>query len=142
MGDNNRNLKKMLKIYRPNGYDWMNYALTRRNPYTFHHIVSKSEGGTDTIRNGAILTRRAHDLLHLLEYICPDAYDDLEEVFIMINDSNRPPINEIIERVDEILFFVFTKQKYEFKVDIDLSDYSDLYYRQEKKIKSKNQKKR
>lgn len=137
MGDNNHNLKKMLKIYKPTGVDWMNFVLTRRNPYTFHHIVSKSEGGEDTIRNGAILTRRAHDLLHLLEYVCPDAYGDLEDIFILINDSNEQPTKEMIEKIDKILYFVFTKQYYEFKIDIDLSEYCDLYYHQEKREKTK-----
>ena len=137
MGVNNRNLKKLINIYKPDGYDWMNFVLTRRNPFTFHHIVSRCEGGEDTIKNGAILTRRAHDLLHLLEYICPDAYDDLQEIFIHINDTKNQPSDEIITKIDQILYYVFTKQYYDFPIDIDLSEYSDLYYHQEKKDKTK-----
>ena len=137
MGDNNKNLKKMLKIYQPNGYDWMNFVLTRRNPYTFHHIVSRSDGGEDDISNGAILTRRAHDLLHILEYICPFAYDDLEDIFIRINESGKPLTDEMIREVDNILYSVFTKDGYEFKIDVDLSEYIDIYYHQERKRKIK-----
>ena len=139
MGDNNTNLKQMLKIYKPNGYDWMNFALTRRNPYTFHHIVSRSVGGKDNIKNGAILTRRAHDLLHILECICPNAYIKLSELFNRINASKNSPNDEIIAEVDSILYDVFHGEE-EFVMNIDLSEYSDIYYKN-KKIKVKKQRK-
>ena len=38
-------LKTMLNIYKPKGVDWMNFVLKRKNPYTFHHIIPKSNGG-------------------------------------------------------------------------------------------------
>lgn len=135
MGDNNENLKRMLKIYKPDGVDWMNFTLSRKNPYTFHHIVSRSDGGIDDISNGAILTRKAHDLLHLLERVCPDAYMDLEEIFILINERRKPVSDEFIEKIDEILYRVFTQDKYVFDSDFDLSFYIDLYYNMEKKKK-------
>ncbi len=128
MGDNNYNLKKMFKIYKINGFDWMNFALTRRNPYTFHHIVSRSNGGADSIENGAILTRKAHDLLHLLEYICPDAYRKLQIIFTEINVSRKAPSEEHIHEIDEILHDVFSGNGYEFIIDVDLSEFSDIYY--------------
>ncbi len=128
MGDNNRNLKKMLKRFKPDGFDWMNFVLTRRNPFTFHHIEPRSEGGSDTIENGAILTRRAHDLLHLLEYVCPDAYDDLQDIFARINASKGPLTDDIIEEIDDIMYMIFNKEHYAFKIDVDLSYYRDFYY--------------
>ena len=132
MGDNSSNLKKMIRIYKPNGLDWMNFALSRRNPYTFHHIVSRSNGGGDDIQNGAILTRKAHDLLHILEYVCPLAYLDLEELFIEINISKKTPDGDIIKKIDNILHSVFFENVYKFIIDTDLSEYSDIYYEKRK----------
>ncbi len=137
MGDNNDNLKRMLKKYKPDGVDWMNFVLSRRNPLTFHHIVPKSEGGEDTIENGAILTRRAHDLIHILEYACPDAYIDLQNIFVKINTSKHALTNDLIEEIDDILYNVFTHNGYDFKIDIDLSSFSEIYYMRRKKYKGK-----
>ena len=128
MGDNSINLKKMIKIYKPNGIDWMNFTLSRRNPYTFHHIISRSDGGDDTIENGAILTRRAHDLLHILEYVCPGVYEKLKELFIKINVSRKAPDVEIKKEIEEILHDIFDGSTYETTIDIDLSEFSNIYY--------------
>ena len=126
-------LKIMLKQYEPNGVDWMNFVLTRKNPFTFHHIIPRSDGGDDVIENGAILTRRAHDLIHILEHACPEAYNDLQEIFIRINESQMPATNEILNEIDDILYNVFNHEKYEFAVDIDLSNFANIYYNHEKK---------
>ena len=50
-----RVLRIMIDIFQPEGIDWMNFALSKSNPYTFHHIVEKSKGGDKSIDNGAIL---------------------------------------------------------------------------------------
>ena len=128
MGENNKNLKLMIRKYKPKGYDWMNFNLTRRNPYTFHHIVSRSDGGEDSINNGAILTRRAHDLLHLLEFVCPSAFNDLQNVFIRINRSQNGVTDEDICEIDSILYGVFNNDGYEFDSNVDLSKYMEIYY--------------
>ena len=137
MGDNANNLKLMIKKYRPDGIDWMNFVLTRKNPYTFHHIVSKSDGGEDVVSNGAILTRRAHDLLHILEYACPDAYIDLQNVFVKINESKHPISCDLLDEIDEILYNVFTHSRYDFTIDVDLSSYCESYYQGKKRSKTK-----
>lgn len=128
------NLKIMLKKYKPNNVDWMNFILTRKNPFTIHHIISRSVGGQDSQENAAILTRRAHDLIHILEYACPDAYRDLQHIFLDINSSNKPPTYEMLNRVDDILYNIFNREKYEFLVEVDLSNYESLYYNHEKKV--------
>ncbi len=133
MSDNSDNLKKMLAIYQTDDIDWMNFFVTKRNPLTFHHIVPRSIGGKDVISNGAILTRKAHDLLHLLEKICPDAFIDLQNIFIQINMSCAHPDDETIEAIDEILYHVFTQDKYPFFMDIDLTEYIKIYYHPERK---------
>ena len=137
MGDNNRNLKKLIRIFKPDGFDWMNFVLTRRNPYTFHHIKSRSDGGEDLVENGAILTRRAHDLLHLLEFICPEAYNDLQNVFIKINKSHKPLTEDVIYEIDDILYNILNKEYYEFRIDMDLSEYRDIYYKTKNSITKK-----
>ena len=137
MGDNLDNLKLMIRKYKPDGIDWMNFVLTRRNPFTFHHIVPKSDGGEDSVDNGAILTRRAHDLIHILEIACPDAYIDLQNVFIKINESKHPITDDVLEEIDDILYNVFTHSGYDFKIDVDLSLFSEIYYKNSKKNKGK-----
>ena len=134
------NLKIMVKKYKPDGIDWMNFVLTRKNPFTFHHIISRSNGGEDTVENGAILTRRAHDLIHILEYACPEAYNDLQEVFMEINASNKPPTFEIFNKIDDILYNLFNHEKYEFLVDIDLANFANIYYNHEKKAVKQSRK--
>lgn len=43
-------LVDMIEIYKPNGIDWMQYKLAKNNPYTFHHIKEKRNGGKYEIR--------------------------------------------------------------------------------------------
>ena len=112
-----RVLRIMVDIFQPEGIDWMNFALSRDNTYTYHHIVERSKGGDKSIDNGAILTRRAHTLLHALEKACPDAYNDLQNVFLKINDSKKPVLDEYIREIDEILYKVLISHEYEF-VDV------------------------
>lgn len=130
-----RVLRILVDIFQPEGIDWMNFALSRDNPYTYHHIVEKSKGGDKSIDNGAILTRRAHTFLHTLEKVCPDAYNDLQNVFLKINGSKQPVSDEIIREIDEILYKVLISHEYEFNQDMDLSNYSGLYYEGRKRLK-------
>ena len=94
-------------IYNPSGFDWMNFKITKENPLTFHHIQEVKYGGKKTIQNGALLSSDAHALLNYLERYAPDAYEELQEVFREINRSNQPPTNEIVQKVDLILYRVF-----------------------------------
>ena len=130
-----RALKILVDIFQPNGTDWMNFTLTKSNPYTYHHIVEKSKGGEKSVDNGAILTRKAHTLLHTLEKVCPDAYNDLQQVFAKINGTRQPVTEEIINEIDEILKKVLITHEYEYKVDVDLSPYCDYYYMGKRKTK-------
>lgn len=121
-------LKLLIEIFQPNGVDWMNFALSKNNPYTYHHIVEKSKGGGKTIDNGAILTKRAHVFLHKLEKVCPEAYNDLQAVFAKINSTKHPVTKEIIDEIDEIIKKVLVTYEYEYKEDVDLSSYCENYY--------------
>ena len=112
-------------IYNPDGFDWMNFKVEKNNPYTFHHIVERRRGGDKSINNGAILTNDAHKLLNILDIFFPDAYEDLQQIFIRINKSNEPPTYETMKEVDNILYKVFFTEEYEFAEGKD----SPKYYR-------------
>ena len=112
MGKTLRSLIVMEYIYNPSGFDWMNIKLTKHNKYTYHHIAERKNGGDDSVENGAILTAIAHNFLNVLEQYCPEAYNDLQNVFIRINASHVPPSYEIMSEVDQILHDVFYTDKY------------------------------
>lgn len=128
-------LRILVDIFEPNNTDWMNFKLTKDNPYTYHHIKEKRKGGDKSIDNGAILTRKAHSFLHILEKNCPDAYNDLQNVFIKINASKLPPTDEIVKEIDDILYKVLISHEYEIIGDIDLSNYCTQYYEGRKQLK-------
>ncbi len=130
-----RVLRIMIDIFQPEGIDWMNFALSKSNPYTFHHIVEKSKGGDKSIDNGAILTRKAHSFLHMLENVCPEAYQDLQNVFVQINETKKPVTQDIINEVDRILYNLLIADKYNIQDDVDLSLYCGQYYKGKKRLK-------
>ena len=130
-----RVLRIMVDIFQPEGIDWMNFSLSKGNPFTFHHIVEKSKGGDKSIDNGAILTRRAHTFLHMLEKVCPDAYDDLQRKFAEINQTKKPVTEEMIQEIDEILYKVLISHEYNFTEEMDLSSYYGQYYKGRKRLK-------
>ena len=119
-------LVKMLEIYKPDKVDWMNFDVTKNNPYSYHHIVKRSDGGKSRPDNGAILTRLSHKFLHFLEIFCPDAFYDYQRLFRRINDTNAPSTDELAEEIDEIMQNVFNGS-YEFTKNIDLDDLYNTY---------------
>ena len=116
-------LRIMVDIYQPGEVDWMNFCLAKGNPFTYHHIVESCNGGDKSLDNGAILTRHAHHLLNIFLMFCPGAYNALQEVFNRINKSRRPPAEEIIREVDEILYKALITREYKWIVEVDLSFY-------------------
>ena len=128
-------LESLVKVFKPDGFDWMNFVLSKSNPYTYHHIIKKCDGGEKSVDNGAILTRKAHTFLHKLERVCPDAYNDLQSVFVKINESKIPPDDEIIREIDDILYKLLISHEYEILEDIDLSSYCSQYSQGRKELK-------
>lgn len=55
--------------------------LTERiNNITYHHcIIKKCNGGKETVYNGALLNRQAHDFLNKIEIANPELYDEINE---------------------------------------------------------------
>lgn len=95
--------KEMLKIYKPiSNLDWMNYKLVKKD-ITYHHIVKKEHGGKETIDNGALLMPIAHQYLHLIE--CKDlkTYDNINKIFVFINEQQYEPTIEQREIIEYLL---------------------------------------
>lgn len=85
------------------GYDFMGYSLQPDDVFTFHHLIIPNKlGGAYTIENGAILVRRSHTYLHLIEKI-----DYLKFCYItseMINMNVKRYLDlDNIRLIDEIL---------------------------------------
>lgn len=113
-------LDQMIEIYKPMGIDWMNYALTKSNKYTYHHIIEKKNGGKIDVNNGAILTIYSHRFLHFLEKMCPDAYNDLQCLFSKINATKAPMTDEDINEVNNIIYKVMNGE-YEMDKSVNLA---------------------
>lgn len=82
---------------------WMGYRIHSKNRLTFHHIVERRNGGKDTIDNGAILTRHAHDDLNQLEIHARSMYRDLNALFTELNETKAPPTIEYFKEINKIL---------------------------------------
>jgi len=96
-------LVEMLEIYKPNGIDWMDYRMTKKNPYTFHHIKEKRNGGRLTISNGAIITQNAHIYLNHLDANYHKIYMELNDMFKLLNMTMKPPTEDYYEEINHIL---------------------------------------
>ena len=82
---------------------WMGYKLTKKNPYTYHHIKEARNGGRVTLDNGALLTRFAHDDLNEMECRVRCLYRELNELFKELNKTKKPPTKEYFKEVNGIL---------------------------------------
>lgn len=96
-------VKEMLKIYRVKPLDFMGYKVTKENPYTFHHIQKRCDGGLATIDNGAILTLVAHEYLNIIEFKDISTYYALNEMFKIINRQGYAPTVEQYQIINAML---------------------------------------
>ena len=115
----NEVLIEMLNIYKPNDIDWMGYRMTPDNPYTFHHIVERRDGGRCEVTNGAILTENAHKYLNYLDLYSPEAYEEYQKIFRFINSLNGPIpeelYNDIYEEIYTLAYEIEVLKIYPFK---------------------------
>lgn len=95
--------REMIKIYKPLGYDWLNYKVTQSNPLTFHHIEKRTDGGKEEISNGALITEVGHQYLHIIEYRELETYLLLNKMFKLINTQKTAPTPEQRELMEFIL---------------------------------------
>lgn len=92
-------LLEMIRIYNPEEIDWMSYQVTKKNRLTLHHIEKVCSGGITTIDNGAILTKRAHRIINIIEAKDYFLYIDWNDLFYLINKSNLPPCEEYVKEM-------------------------------------------
>lgn len=82
---------------------WMGYKVSKKNPFTYHHIIERRNGGGVTIDNGAVLTRIAHDDLNRIEQSRRSYYKALNDLFKELNETRMPPTKEYYMEVYDIL---------------------------------------
>lgn len=84
----NNRTKGLIKVFRPNGRDWMLYNVTKDNPYT--------------LDNGALLTHNAHELLNVMEKNDVELYEMWQDLFRDISKTQARPTKEHTERMHEL----------------------------------------
>jgi len=92
-------LPKMLEVYQPTEFDWMYTPITKASVWTIHHIYEKHCGGDTALDNAALLLKKSHQLLNMLESRNLDLYFEWNQLFIDINVSKCPPTNEFIREM-------------------------------------------
>ena len=108
---NNLVLKEMKKIYYSNKneyIDWMGFKITEINKPSYHHITKVEDlkkenlSSIATLSNGAYLGKKSHELLHQIETIDKELYDSWNYIFLVINNMNIYPIEDIWKIVFEL----------------------------------------
>lgn len=89
------------------GYDFMGYTLKSPHNLTFHHlIIPRRNNGPYEVWNGAILLRKSHDYLHLIERYDYDIFCYLTSEMIDMNIkgkldvSNLRNINDLLKQFE------------------------------------------
>lgn len=99
--DEQRVIKEMIEIYKPDEYDWMGSRISKKNVLTFHHIVKRKEGLTIK-ENGALLTQKSHQRLNKLEAHNKELFERWQWLFVLINTSNMPPNEDMVAQIQEL----------------------------------------
>ena len=82
---------------------FMGYKVSKDNPFTYHHLRKRCHGGKEEIKNGAILTKMAHQYLHILESRDEELYNLLNNVLWQINEQGFAPLERQLLAIDYIL---------------------------------------
>ena len=83
-------LRELIKIYEPDGADWLNYQITKGNILTLHHVVKVADGGQLCKDNAALLTKRAHRALNICENRDFILYSEINDFFREIIAKGEP----------------------------------------------------
>lgn len=89
----------MLEIYQPIDFDWMHTSVTKCSVFTLHHIKEQNCGGITTLDNCALLLKKSHKLLNMLESRDYDLYYAWNELFLDINICKKPPSDEYVKEM-------------------------------------------
>ena len=104
-------LNELIKIYEPDGFDWLRYQITKRNILTLHHIVKAADGGKLSIDNSALLTKKSHQNLHICEHRDFILYAEINDFFRAIIESGLP-LNECLIKESKEYKKALTKTLY------------------------------
>ena len=74
-------LKLLILIYLPDKIDWLGFERSKKNPYTYHHLIPLRNGGETTKNNGCILTLQGHKFFNELEQRNPEIAKELNDLF-------------------------------------------------------------
>lgn len=99
----NKDIKKMLKIYKTIDRDWLGFKINKKDILTRHHIIKKVHWEINDISNYAILTEQSHQLLHKIENENLSLYNELNRLFMKLNQSQQPVTEEYYEEVSKVL---------------------------------------
>lgn len=97
---------QMIKIYQIDNYDWLNFKISNINNITFHHIIKNENGGKYSIDNGALLTSKSHEYLHIIENNNIIIYNELNKILKEINIQRHKPTEYQYKKI-ELLFLKF-----------------------------------
>lgn len=95
--------KLIIRIYNVKKIDWMGYKVSKDNPYTYHHLKKKCDGGKENIKNGAILTNYAHEYLNIIENYDYELYEYINNILLQINEQGFAPLKRQLLAIDFIL---------------------------------------
>ncbi len=94
-------LKELLDIYKPNGFDWLSYQITKNNILTLHHVIKVADGGLLSKDNAALLTKKSHRGLHICENKDFILYSEINDFFREIILLNSPLDDYLINESKE-----------------------------------------
>ena len=101
----NGTTKLMIQLYKLDtlGYDFMGYEMSGNGMYTYHHfIIPKRNGGSYSVKNGAIIRGSPHDYLHIIEKYDLEIFNLITSEMIDMNLKGYLDYNNIVH-IDELL---------------------------------------
>ena len=101
----------MARIYNTYERDWLGDPIYTIEQLTRHHIVKKQFGGENGISNYALLTKTSHAFIHYLEDNYNAEYKQLNNLFLELNRSCKPPSEEYYSEVKKIIKRVKKQEK-------------------------------
>lgn len=93
---------EMIKIYKTYEYDWMNFKIIDEE-LTYHHIIKEENGGKVSLDNGALLTKRAHEYLHMIERMDLEIYEKINDILKDINTQKHEPNYRQREKINLLM---------------------------------------
>ena len=88
------------------GLDFMGYRIKNSKDLTYHHLViPRKNGGKESVENGAILVRKSHQYLHMIERREHNLFLDIRE--LLIEENKKGLLDLVILRDINNLLYEF-----------------------------------